>query len=392
MAKKASRRKKTSTEAARQTKKQIAMGRKEARQNRIILILVGALVAAIVIIIAVGIVSELIIKPNSPVAEVNGTKIRVQDYQNLVTYNRYNYYNSIANLQDGLAQLNQAPEENSFLIMFYEQQLSQLQTALLLTTEDSLDELIEAELAQQKAEELQITVTDQEVDQAIGDEFRGALAQQAQETITGTEELLTPTPIAQEQVDSLYENVLTAMHISDDAFRTIIRRNLMLSEVQDALAAEVPTTGLVVDLELIGTEFREAALVAQARVERGEDFAIVAQELSTDTGSAVNGGDLGWFGRGRMVAPFEETAFALEVGEISDPVQSDFGWHIIQKLGDEIRPLDDATHDQNKQTVFNEWLAVQNEEAEIETFDTWGEVYPETPAIPPDYLMFIGQQ
>jgi len=158
MAKKPPSRKKASSEAARKTKKQIAMGRKQARQNRIILTLVATLIAVIVLIMAVGIISELIIKPNSPVATVNGVKIPVQDYQDLVTYNRYQYYNSIARLQDGLDQLNLDPEENSFLIMLYEQQLSQLQTALALTTEDSLDELIEAELAQQKADELQITV------------------------------------------------------------------------------------------------------------------------------------------------------------------------------------------------------------------------------------------
>lgn len=56
----------------------------------------------------------------------------------------------------------------------------------------------------------------------------------------------------------------------------------------------------------------------------------MAEEYSTDTASAANGGDLGWFGAGQMVAEFEEAAYALEVDEISDPVESQHGFHIIQ--------------------------------------------------------------
>ncbi|MFN2183270.1 MAG: hypothetical protein ACK2UU_04735, partial [Anaerolineae bacterium] len=67
---KSSRKRKASAEAERKTKKQIALGRKEARQNRIILILVGSLIAVIVLILAFGALSELVFKPNSPVATV----------------------------------------------------------------------------------------------------------------------------------------------------------------------------------------------------------------------------------------------------------------------------------------------------------------------------------
>jgi len=66
------------------------------------------------------------------------------------------------------------------------------------------------------------------------------------------------------------------------------------------------------------------------RIVKGEDFAAVAKAESDDTGSGAQGGDLGSFGRGRMVPVFEDAAFTLPVGEVSQPVKSQFGWHLIQ--------------------------------------------------------------
>lgn len=70
-----------------------------------------------------------------------------------------------------------------------------------------------------------------------------------------------------------------------------------------------------------------------AKLKAGGDFVALAKENSTDPGSKENGGDLGFFGKGQMVPVFEETAFKLNKGEVSAPVQSQFGWHLI-KLDD----------------------------------------------------------
>ncbi len=96
------------------------------------------------------------------------------------------------------------------------------------------------------------------------------------------------------------------------------------------------------------------------RLLNGEDFATLAAEYSDDPGSAAQGGDLGWFGRGRMVAPFEEAAFSLQVGEISEPVKSDFGYHIIEVLErDDARPKDEGTIAQERAQAFQTWLNAQ---------------------------------
>ncbi len=74
----------------------------------------------------------------------------------------------------------------------------------------------------------------------------------------------------------------------------------------------------------------------QKRLAAGEDFAALAEQFSKDPGSASRGGDLGWFGRGMMVPEFEQAAFALKPGEISKPVRSAFGYHLIRL--EEARP------------------------------------------------------
>ena len=67
-------------------------------------------------------------------------------------------------------------------------------------------------------------------------------------------------------------------------------------------------------------------------IQYGESFTDLAEEYSLCP-SKQNGGDLGFFGKGMMVAPFEKAAFELEVGDVSEPVQTQFGWHLIYLTG-----------------------------------------------------------
>ena len=75
------------------------------------------------------------------------------------------------------------------------------------------------------------------------------------------------------------------------------------------------------------------AMAVLERLKKGESFANLARELSVDRGSGKKGGDLGLFGRGVMVKPFEDAAFKLNKGEISQPVKTEFGYHIIKRAG-----------------------------------------------------------
>ncbi len=103
---------------------------------------------------------------------------------------------------------------------------------------------------------------------------------------------------------------------------------------------------------------KEEADAIKAELAAGADFAELAKAKSTDTGSGANGGDLGWFGLGMMVKPFEDAVVAAKVGEVTGPVQSEFGYHLI--LVKETRVASQPTLDQ-----LRDELAAEVENAAI---------------------------
>ena len=80
-------------------------------------------------------------------------------------------------------------------------------------------------------------------------------------------------------------------------------------------------------------EKHSEAIILLERIQKGEKFGKLAREFSLDTGSAKRDGNLGYFGRGKMVKEFEKSAFNLQTGQISEPVKTQYGYHIIKRLG-----------------------------------------------------------
>jgi peptidyl-prolyl cis-trans isomerase C len=106
---------------------------------------------------------------------------------------------------------------------------------------------------------------------------------------------------------------------------------------------------------------RERAEAALSRVRQGEDFAAVARVVSEDPGSAPRGGDLGVFGKGQMVPPFEQAAFALGAGQVSGLVESPFGFHIIKVQ--ERLPADKLPFDPVKGRIKDHLAQTRREQA-----------------------------
>jgi peptidyl-prolyl cis-trans isomerase D len=127
----------------------------------------------------------------------------------------------------------------------------------------------------------------------------------------GKEDFFTQVEVSDEALKSAYENEIANLAEQRQAAHILIEVNDSLSEEQ----AKAKIDG------------------AQKRLQQGEDFAALAKELSDDPGSAANGGDLGYAGPGVYDPAFEEALYALKDSEVSLPVRSEFGWHLIKLLG-----------------------------------------------------------
>jgi peptidyl-prolyl cis-trans isomerase C len=150
-------------------------------------------------------------------------------------------------------------------------------------------------------------------------------------------------------------------YVSGVAIQTIVQTAVTDEALQAAYDARfkdaVPQTEYNAAHILVATQ--EEAEKLKADLAAGGDFAELAKANSTDTGSGAAGGDLGWFGLGAMVKPFEDAVIAAKVGEVAGPVQSDFGWHLI--LVKETRVAANPTLDQ-----IRDELAAEIENAAIE--------------------------
>jgi parvulin-like peptidyl-prolyl isomerase len=213
---------------------------------------------------------------------------------------------------------------------------------------------------------------------------------------SSTPALDTPTPVPQpptatatpytvegykKEYGTTIENFKTDK-ISEKTIRSVYEAQLLRQKLLDVITKDTPHTEEQVWARHILVQTEVEATAAYQLLTSGVDFATVAKRFSKDTGSGANGGDLGWFGKGAMVAEFEKAAFSQKVGEIGKPVKSQFGYHIIQVLGHQDMPLNASQYEQKKQTEFTNWLADARKGAKIQTFDIWKERVPTEPTLP----------
>jgi len=175
--------------------------------------------------------------------------------------------------------------------------------------------------------------------------------------------------------------ILKDLGLSEKDFLAFFNFQVLERKLREQITADVKPVEKQVWARHILVADQAIAVTVIERLNSGEDFAVLAQELSTDTGSAQNGGDLGWFGSGAMVAEFEAAAFALEnPGDYTTtPVASDFGFHIIQLIAKQDRPLTAQQYDTAKSKAFSDWLTAARDEYPVEIFDLWKQHLPSEP-------------
>jgi len=418
---------------------------KDQSMRRVILIGVIIVAALILGTILFGLVDTYILKQNKAVARVNSEKITVKDFQTRVRYTRNNLVQNYMSNLPLYEAFSTDPNYGSYFASQLQDIILQLDESNAETLgSEVLDQMINEKIILQEAKKLGITVSEEEITKGMEEAFgffpegtpvpsvtptMGSTstlspAQLAIVTITPTatkaptstlaptatpDQAATPetapttsqlptavptlTATPTEYTETLYqENVtnflkdLEAIQMSEKDIRELVSVNLIYNKLLDARTADMKPFEDQVWARHILVEDQAVALTLIEKIKSGEDFAALAAEHSIDTSNKDTGGDLGWFGKGKMVAAFEEAAWSLEIGGISEPVQTEFGFHIIQVLGHEERPITQAQFRTLKQTQFAEWLESLNTEETVKKSDVWRENVPTDPSIPLDQI------
>ena len=363
------------------TRKQISRRQREEKQRRLILWGAGGVLLLVLGILGFGYYETKFLKPASPVAVVNGVSLRTDEYQNMVIFQRSTLDQYLQYLETQLSQLDVSDETAAAIADFFQQELEQLELQRAQIPSQALEMMIEDELIRQGAQERGITVTEEEIDRAIEESY-GYQREPVTPTVTPshtTTETVTPTPtpspVTQEQFEQSYQQDLAALAeigISEEFYRDLIRRDLLRPKMWEVIGQDVPTSEEQVRVRRIVLETEEEAKAVRERLEAEEDFATLAQELSIDEATRENGGDVGWMAFDERDISFSAMAFQLEVGEISQVIQTTRGYEILKvEEKDEDRKLDPATLERRKNAAFSAWLNDLQTEATIDRY--WSE-------------------
>jgi len=249
--------------------------------------------------------------PNDAVAKVNGVPIFERHYQE-----------AIKEFLVGQGAPANLPED----------QMGQVRQAVM-------EALIGTELVWQKSQAEGVKVAPQEIDDAIAQSMKEFPTLQAwedslkQQGTTKDEfrESVGRNLAINKTIQSLVFEKIT---ITDDAAKAYYDQHPQEMQQPEELQA----SHILLRVPEGATEEQKSAALSKAKealakLKAGGDFAALAKEYSQDPGSAANGGDLGFFGRGRMVPAFEKAAYSMKIGQVSDIVETQFGYHIIKVTG-----------------------------------------------------------
>lgn len=230
---------------------------------------------------------------------------------------------------------------------------------------EALEGMISDEIIRQEAKKADITVAQDEIDaeMAVYEENYGGAE--------GLASAIETSGMTMEDLENEMETYLKIekligpdIEITDEAIQTYFEEN----KAALGQSAEVEASHIL-------TETKEQAEEVAKKLADGGDFAKLAAEYSIDTATAENGGELGSFGEGEMAAEFEKAAFAMKPDEISEPVETEFGFHVIKVTGktEAAEATLEGSKEKIKEILFDEalnseyaaWLAEKQESYDI---------------------------
>ena len=191
------------------------------------------------------------------------------------------------------------------------------------------------------------------------------------------------TPAKEAEFKEWYRQLLNNSGLSDAQYMDIITIEILRSRLQVYLEKTMPTSAEQAHIYLITLDTEAHAIAARARWAAGENFTALAKELSVDTTTGANGGELGWFPKGGVLIPSLETAaFDLATGNVSEPLQvvqdepqadgstapTVVGYNLLLVTERAIRPLDDNALQALKSQLVDNWLSTERTKYNIKWF------------------------
>jgi len=391
-------------------KKFLAQKEREDRQKRIIIIATISVLVIVFALVAYGVVDRFVLTPKVTVIELEDQTINADQFEQQIKWRRRNLIMDVDQMLMTFQQLGGTPE----VFGYFEQQLMLAVNSLqqpLMIGQEVLQALTEDIILLVEAEKMGIVVDDIRIDKEIQEAFgyfaegtatpAATLApsstpatsdnQDGQPDPTATP-LLQPTEYTEELFDNNYQEFLRSVQdigITEETIRDIIKISIIRQEILEFVSADVAEEAEHVWIRHILVADEDTANEVIEKLADGQDFVDLAAEYSLDTSNKDAGGDLDWFARGAMVPPFEEAAFALDVGEISAPVQTDFGWHILESLGKDVLLLDPSAIQQLRNQAYGNWMIEMETQYQPIVNENWSKYVPTEPALPPDYLAYI---
>ncbi len=327
------------------------------------------------------------------VATLNGTNITLDEFKEAVRYKRFSTLQEYQYISYLYSMYNMPLDES--LTKNYETALSEEGKTDL--GQKTIDQLVYNIILDNESQKAGISVTDQEVNDSlkqmfgITDENAENQADASADTMldSNSSDMTPPEPeINQEaELQTAIDNYFSAT-VGDLFSQDFFKKQIYFSLLESKLLDETVFADHVFEAEMVSArhilvETEDIAKEVLGKLDAGEKWDDLAAAYSKDTSNKDNGGNLGWFARGMMVKPFEDAAFALESGQISDPIKTDFGFHIIASDGKENRPLEDEALSNAKNELYQTWYEEITAEYKPETFEIWTDNVPMEPVFEP---------
>ncbi len=379
-------------------------------EQRLRLWLLAATVAVALLVsglVSYGLLQQYWLTPGRAVATVGQHAIPLRTLQQYTRYRRVQLLNEYFTYSELLQYVGEQRDQLQTRMDQLDEQLN----APLVLARQVLEELIVIELVRSEVAVRGISVSADEIEVAANAYFgydpdakpptplSTATIDLESQDVPASTPIPIPTPYTEAAYRETYADYLETLSadtgMNNSAFRNLFEQRLLSEKLREAMAAalEIAEEEQVrVRHILLSLDDVETARVVLTRALEGDDFATLAAEFSTDVANSDDGGDLGWFQRGQMVASFEKAVFAAEAGVLPELVATQFGLHVVEILDKEVRALPETVLAQRRRQAFDDWLSERRIEESVEIMDWWEESAPAEPTMQNFYERLQSEQ